>query len=911
MAAKAAVALLIISLIGGSLGTMAQRPPALPELSGNIEDQNGAIIVGAEVKLTDTKGSVRKTTSDSSGGFKLGGLTHGSYSLSVIARGFAAYEAIQEVDASTSAAPLTITLYPGLINEKVTVDSAANNLDSARSAGTQILSQREIDALPDDPDRLREQLQTLASSSGSVPGDATVTVDGFLTGSGLPPKSAIREVRINPDLYSAEYDTPPYRGGRIEILTKPGAEKFRGAAFVNLNNSLLNARDPFAIEREQTNTRRYGFQLGGPVVKKRAGFFVDLERRDIDEAATVNAFVLNSTLQVTPFIANVLTPARLTIGSARFDWQASATHTFVARFDFNRNALMNQGAGGSSLADRATNSRSTEQSLRLTESAVINASTFNELRFGVTWLKRNEQAVAVGTAIVVPGAFASGGASLQQLVRGERRVEIANTLSTMSGKHNFKFGIQLYHRSVRDERAENTEGTFVFGGTLAPSLNPNNPAGVFISGLEQYRRTLLGLPGGLPTQFTITRGAPDVTLNQWQFAAFVQDEWRVRPNMSLNLGLRYEAQTTPTDGLSLAPRLGISYSPDDKQQWILRARAGIFYERLADMLTLDALRLDGLQQTQILINSPSFPDPFVAGTPVQITSTIRRLNPTLRPPASFQTRIEIERQLPKGWRISASQSWTRGWADTRSRNINAPNLEMGGLRPLGVPENILEFESSGRTAGQVFFFGLFQTTNKRFTVASGYLHFNFRTNAERAHALPQSSYSDDGEWSRPFWQASHRVFVNGNINLPMKLRANVAINAASGTPYNITSGKDNNGDGNFNDRPDIVTVGSPNSISTQFGALDPSAINGNLPKNVGTNPSTVTLDLNLSRRFALGHSANGNESRFQLTVTAAAYNALNRTNLRGVNGVLGSPLFGRSNAAAPARRIEFGVRLSF
>lgn len=908
---KAAIALLIISLIGESLATMAQRPQALLELRGNIGDQNGAVIIGAEVKLTDTQGNVRKTISDDAGGFKLGGLANGSYSLSVTAQGFAMYEAIQEIGASPSTVPLTITLYPGIINEKVTVDSATNNLDPASSAGTQILSQREIDALPDDPDRLRDQLQTLASSSGSVPGEATVTIDGFLSGSGLPPKSAIREVRINPDLYSAEYDTPPYRGGRIEILTKPGAVEFRGAAFLNLNNSRLNARDPFAIERAQTNTRRYGFQLGGPVVKKRSGFFVDLERRDIDEAATVNALVLNSAFQITPFVANVLTPARLTIGSARFDWQASAKHTFVARFDFNRNALVNQGAGGSNLAERATNSHSTEQSLRLTETAVINIFTFNELRFGVTWLKRNEQAISNGTGIVVPGAFASGGASLQRLARAERRVEIADTLSTVSGNHNLKFGIQLYHRSVRDERAENTEGTFVFGGTTAPSLDANNPAAVFISGLEQYRRTLLGLPGAGPTQFTITRGAPSVTVNQWQFAAFVQDEWRMRPNMSLNIGLRYEAQTAPTDGLSLAPRLGISYAPDDKQQWILRARAGIFYERLADVLTLDALRLDGLQQTQFLINAPSFPDPFIAGAPVQTISTIRRVDSALRPPASFQTSVEVERHLPKGWRISVRQSWTRGWADTRSRNINAPNLEMGGLRPLGVPENVLQFESGGRTVGRVFFVGLFQTTNKRFTVASGYLHFNFRTNAERAHALPQSSYSDQGEWSRPFWQASHRIFVNGNINLPMKLRANLALNVASGTPYNITSGKDNNGDGNFNDRPDIVTAGSPNSISTLFGGLDPNAINGNLPKNVGTNPATVTLDLNFSRRFALGHSANGNESRFQLTLTGAVYNALNRTNLRGINGVLGSPLFGRSNAAAPARRIEFGLRLSF
>ena len=907
--------LLVIALAVSGLQVRAQRPTS-PEVKGHVEDQSHAVIVGAEVKLTDQNGSTRKTSTDRTGAFIFKDLMSGSYSLSVNAEGFAIYETSHDLRANATPLFVTITLYPATINETLTVDSAeTNNLDSARVAGTQVLSEREIEALPEDPDRLSEQLQVLAASSGRVPGEASVTIDGFMSTGRLPAKSAIREVRINPDLYSAEYDTPPYRGGRIEILTKAGAEAFRGAAFFNLNNSRLNARDPFALERAPTNTRRYGLQLGGPIVKKRSGFFFDLDRRDIDEAATVSAVVLNDKLQTTSFGTSVPTPSRLTIGSLRSDWQLTPTHTLIARFDFNRNDLVNQNAGGFNLSERAINSESTEQALRLTDNLVINTSTFNELRFGISWLKRDDHAVSKGLGIVVPGAFASGGAPLQKLIRAERRLEVADTLATVRGKHNFKFGIQLHNRNITDERAENNDGIFFFGGKLAPSLT-GDPGPVFISGLEQYRRTLLGLPGGVATQFTITQGTPKVTVNQWLFAGFVQDEWRVRPNMQLNLGLRYEAQTTPADPSSFAPRLGVSYSPDKKQQWILRGRAGMFYERIADALTLDAQRLNGFQQKQFLINEPSFPDPFFGTIQIQTISTTRRLEATLRPPVSLQMGLEVERQLPGGWRISARQSWTRGWANIRSRNINAPSVETGfapsnSLRPTDAPEDILQFESSGRISGQVFFVGLFQSTNKRFSIASGYLHFNFRTNAERVYALPQSSYSDDGEWARPFWQASHRIFFNSNINLPMNLRANVSLNAASGTPYDITSGRDNNGDGNFNDRPDIVVAGSANSISTSFGALDPTAVNGNLPRNVGTNPATVTLDLNLSRRFALGQGTNGNESRFQLTLNAAAYNVLNRTNLRGLNGVLGSAFFGRANAAAPARKIEFGVRVSF
>ena len=912
---KTRILAIIASLVFASIAVAQQT--RIADVLGEVKDQFGGVIVGARVHLEREDGFTRETVTDETGRFRIAGVPAGTYTLRVAAEGFGVYETAQDIRDGATPARLSITLYPGAINESVTVGGDSGNaLDAGRAAGTQILSEREIQALPDDPDRLREQLQTLAASSGSVPGDATVTVDGFLAGGSLPPKSAIREVRVNPDLYSAEYDTPPYRGGRIEIFTRPGAEAFRGSAFFNFNDSAFNARNAFAIMRAPTETRRYGFQLGAPIVKRRAGFFLDFERRDIDEATTINALILSDAFRFVPFTTNVLTPSRLTIGSARFDWQANAAHTVIARYDFNHNSLVNQNVGGFNLPERATNSDLTEQSLRFTETAIINPTTLNELRVGITWLRRNERAASSAVSTVVPGAFSAGGATLQNLARNERRLEIINNVSTTRGKHNLKFGVQLYNRNVEDERADNPQGTFFFGGSLAPTLDANDSTLNHISGLEQYRRTLLSLPGGVPTRFTITQGAPNVTVNQWLLAGFVQDEWRVRPNLSLNLGLRYEGQNAPRDTMSLAPRLGVAYSPDKEQLWVFRARAGIFYERIADGLTLEALRLDGLQQRQILINSPRFPDPFEGVAQAETISTIRQLDADLRPPASFQMGLEFERQLPRGWRISARQSWTRGWAEIRSRNINAPLLEVGilrslALRPLGTPEDVLQFESSGRTNGRVFFIGLFQTTNKRFTIASGYLNFNFRTNADAPYTLPQSSYTDAGEWARPFWQARHRVFLSSNISLPFSLRANVSLNAASGAPYNITTGRDNNGDGNFNDRPSVVDVNNSNAIITRFGTLDPTAINGDLPRNAGTNPATVMLDLNFNRTFMIGRGANGNETRYRLTINAAAYNALNRANPLGLNGVLASPFFGRANAAAPARRIEFGLRFNF
>ncbi len=886
-------------------------------LQGEVVDQRGAVIIGAKLRLTGEGASVREAVTDAQGRFRFADLPGGAYTLKASSTGFATHEESLQWSEAARAEPLSITLFPMIIDEIAVVNETENALSPERAAGAQVLTARELEALPDDPDELNRQLQLLATSSGSAPGQATVTVDGFLAGGRLPPKSAIREVRINPNIYSAEYDTPPFRGGRIEVSTKPGASAYHGAGFFNFNGAALNARDPFAPTRAQTETRRYGLQFGGPIVKKRSGFFLDLERREIDEAATIIAVVLNEAFQPAAFAANAPTPQRLVIGSARFDFQLNQAHTLVLRYDANANALRNQGVGGFNLADRGFTNRLVEHNYRMTETAVINARMVNELRIGLTQLHSSQRAGSNAPAIIVAGAFSSGGATPQSLAYEELRLEIADHTIVNLGKHNLKFGAQLFRKNFRDARAENPHGSFIFGGGPAPALDATSAGSVYISGLEQYRRALLRLPGGTPTRFSITRGNPSVSVNQWLLAGFAQDEWQARPNFTLSLGLRYEGQSAPADKASLAPRLGVAYTPDKKQRWVLRARAGLFYGRISESLALEAARLDGLRQEQIIIDAPSFPDPFAVGATVNAVPTIRMLEKGLRPPASWQTRVELERQLPRGWRISASHSWTGGWAQLWSRNLNAPLVDaahpdpLTAPRPFGVARNVLQFESSGRIAGRVIFIGVNQPAAKFFSIFSGYLNFDFQTDADNPQALPQSSYDLGGEWSRPSWQTRHSGFLTAIFTLPLRTRASFSFNAASGRPFNITTGRDNNGDGNFNDRPGVVSATTPRAILTPFGALDPAAVNGALRRNAGTSPPTATLDLNLTRTFAFGKRSADGESPYKLALNARASNLLNRANLLGLNGVLASPFFGRANTASPARRIEVGLRFNF
>ncbi|HEY7546178.1 MAG TPA: hypothetical protein VID27_14900, partial [Blastocatellia bacterium] len=695
------------------------------------------------------------------------------------------------------------------------------------------------------------------------------------------------------------------------------------AAF-NFNNSALNARDVFARERAPITTRRYGLQLGGPLVRKRAGFLIDVEARDIRESATVNAVVLDNNFQPSAFVANVPTPKRLLIGSARGDWQMSSSHTFIARYDFNEDRSSNQGAEGLNLPERASTVRATSHSLRFAETAIIGKAMFNESRLALTSTRASERAASDSVSITVPGAFSSGGSAAQAIAQTERRIELTDNLSIVAGNHSLKLGAQITGRRVSDFRADNFNGTFIFGGAIAPALDDSgdvivdddgNPAMTNISGLEQYRRALLGLAGGRPTRFSINRGDPLVEASQWTVSAFLQDEWNARQNLLLSLGLRYESQTSPSDGASFGPRIGISYSPDNKHRWVLRARAGLFYDRVVLPLALETLRLDGDHQQQVIIDSPSFPDPFNGGAAVEAIPTTRRISPDLRPPVSFQAQAGLERQLPRGWKVELSHYWSRSWGTIRSRNINAPIINEGddplsAPRPFGVKENILQFESSGSLKGRVLFVGVNQSGNRRFNLFTGYLWFDFRTNADHPFLLPQSSYDASGEWARPVWQASHRVFIVGLINLPWKLHASTEFNFATGTPFNITTGRDNNGDGNFNDRPSRAAADDPRAISTPMGAFDPAVIDGALIRNAGTNPFTAAMDMNLSRAFALGGKGKNDRSH-QLTLNLRASNLLNRANLSGVDGVLNSPFFGRANIAAPARRIEIGARLTF
>lgn len=877
-------------------------------IAGTVYDVTNAVVADATVTLEDQ--TTRKTNDH--GAFRFECVTTGDHTLSVLSDSFAPARLRVSVKNDTVAG-VRITLRPQVVDTTVAaVEAPSTAVDSEEAAGAKRLSKQDLAQLADDPDDFQRELQTLAAAAGGTPGQAVITVDGFQNGSRLPPKNSIAFIRLNPDLFSAEYERPPYRGGRIEVYTKPGADKLHGAIFGNTSDAWMNAKDPFATSRAAIGKQRFGFDLSGPLVKKKADFNLNLEHRDIDEFATVDAITLDPAGNEQSVIANVPRPQHLWIGNANVSWQLNSKNLLTASYTANFNSLENLGDGGTSLADNGYNSSQSESTVRATNITTVSPSLVHEARASLTWKIEDDTPNSTSPQVEVAGAFTSGGASAQATHTRELATEIDDDVLYSRGKHMLKVGAQLLNLAENQSLPQDFNGTYVFGGGSAVALNsdgtPVAGTSIIISGLEQYRRSLLGLQGGSPTVYFVTSGSPAVDFNLFRGAFFVEDQWKLRPRVQIASGLRYALQTAPGSFANFAPRVGISWSPDKKQTWVLRARTGLFSSTTDSSVVSETERLNGRRQTQATVYSPvSFTNPLLGATAI---TTQKNFAPSIAQTPSLQSHFGIEHEFAHHWHAQGNLYLAHAWDVMRTRNINTPsNGSPSGPRPGPLEEDILQFQQTGHLGGNVLFVGLDQHSFRRFQIFAGYVRMDLRADADDATTAPQSAFTDAGEFARPSWQQTHRMIALGSLQLPEKMTLTGNMDSASGSPYNVVTGFDNNGDGDFNDRPNYAAQGTAGAIQTKFGLLTATGGTGVLPRNVGTLPWTVHLDMNLSRSFAFDtHSADHPQS---LAVNLRSANILNHTNVSSVGNTLGSPLFGIPYGADDSRRIEIGLRYSF
>jgi hypothetical protein len=874
-------------------------------LRGVISDEFGATIVGAIVSLTDANGVEKTAITNGEGAYVFNGLAPGKYSVRASAAGFAVSEDAEVDLKAGQRATLDLTLTVTIEEQKVTIAAETPlSTDSTNNANQTLITGKDLDALPDDPDELAAALQALAGPSVG-PNGGQIFVDGF-SGGRLPPKESIREIRINQNPFAAENDQP---SGRIDILTRPGTDKLRGSTFMNFQDESFNSRNPFATsssKRSPFQVRQYGGNLGGPIVKKKASFFVDFERREIDDSELVKATVLDSNFNPLGLGFGVLVPRRNLTFSPRFDFQLNPSNTLIARYSFSRSNTANNGVGGFSLPERAFTSRSSQHNIQLTETAVLNATMINETRFQFSRQRSESVGDITRPTLNVSSAFTSGGSQVGEVTNTEKRWELQNFLAVQRGTHALKFGGRFRSVSITDINPNNFGGTFTFTGGLVPALNgcnaPITTQPQFVDSLERYRRTVQlardcpGLTaleirerGGGASQFNISAGNPLASVTQRDIGVYAQDDWRVRPNITFSYGLRVERQTNINGAFNFAPRLAFAWSPGAANStkpptMVIRGGGGVFYNRFSEGSTLQANRFNGINQQQGFISEvplynatgqyvPPVASPldtldFTTALPISsLTGSNQRITwrvaDNLQAPVVYLGGTQVERQLPKRFTLFAGLFMIRIQHVVRARDINAPIPGTGGTRPFGNVGEIYQYESSGRFNQNQLFIGFNNRFSRAITFFSSYVLSKTTndTDGQGGSLFPANSYDTSGEFGRAAFDVRHRFTFAGTINLPWwQLTLNPFIVASSGRPFNITTGLDTNGDRLFTERPsfapDGVDCANPgaNIVCTNYGNfnLRPGVGEALIPRNFGEGPGFLSVNMRISKTWNFG-----------------------------------------------------------
>ena len=848
-------------------------------------DQTTAILPKASVVLEgqdQALGSVRRETQTSGFGVAVfDDLAPGRYTVRAEFPGFQP-ALVRDLRVRAGDNRRTIVLQLQKLDEDVTVsrDKQSSAMDPRGSAFSTVLTREQIEALPDDPDEMERVLKAMA------PPGATIRVDGF-TGGKLPPKSQIRSIRLpRMDMFAAQNHGGMGGALFIDIMTMPGAGPLRGSTDFNFADDALNARNAMSQTKGQEQLKQGSFSLFGTIKPNRTSFSVNAGLSSQYFSSNIYAVLPDGTVFAEP----LRQPQDRWNVSARVDHVIRKDHAIRLSYDRSDAEQRNLGVGGYDLPSRRYTSNSVSNQVRFSENGPIGRRFFTESRLQVRWSDSSSTSGVEEMTLRVNDAFTSGGA---QMKGGRQDVvfEAATDLDYVRGNHSWRTGVLLEGGRYTSDDTANYFGTYTFAS------------------LADYQ-------AGRPSSYTRRIGDPYVRYSQVQAGLYVQDDWRVLRSLLLSPGVRYGLQTHVGDAANLSPRVSAAWSPYRNGSLTLRASYGYFYDWISGDTYKQTLLVDGYRQREWNVLNPSYPDPGLVGTS---PPTNRYLwSDEVRLPNAHRLTAGADRPLSPNSRLSATYSFGFGRNLLRPRNLNAP---VGGVRPDPEFANELELVSdagSNQHAVNVTW-NLMKMDWHRLFLFVNYTWATARTNTTGAFSLPANGDNLEAEWGPTSGDARHRV--GGSVNVSPTNNLSVSLNASyrTPTPYNITTGRDDNGDGVFNDRPSGVSRNSARgSDSFEMGGRLSWGWSFGPPRSTGGGGGGGTQTVVAvgshgggGGAMVAGFAGGPSDKRFRVDFYVSAQNITNRVNYIAYGGALTSPLFGKPTAAGTPFRAQLGARFSF